>query len=169
MTSHAIKAEIAPKLTGRKVFLILACFFGTIVSADAVLVTSAVRTWSGTETTSPYRAGQLYNGELALARAQEKRHWTLTPTAGRELDGTLCVSVDLRDGSGLPLAGRGLVGVLERPTDKRADREIKFVEAEAGSYVAVIAGIAPGQWDLVVDVMEETERAFRRRTRMVLR
>jgi nitrogen fixation protein FixH len=161
-------AETGPKLTGRKVFLILACFFGTIASADAVLVTSAVRTWSGTEATSPYKAGQLYNGELALARAQEKRHWTLTPTIAREIDGALRISVDLRDGSGLPIAGRGIIGVLERPTDKRADREIKLVEAQAGSYVALTTGVAPGQWDLAVDVMEGTERVFRRRMRIVL-
>ncbi len=53
----------------------LAAFFGTIASADAVLVVSAVRTWSGTEATSAYKAGQLYNSELALARAQDARGW----------------------------------------------------------------------------------------------
>ena len=52
-----------PVLTGRKMFVIFACFFGTIATADAFLITSAVRTWSGTEANSAYKAGQLYNGQ----------------------------------------------------------------------------------------------------------
>jgi nitrogen fixation protein FixH len=126
-------------LTGRKVFVILACFFGTVASADTFLLTSAVRTWSGTEATSPYKAGQLYNRERALARSQDA------------------------------LSGRALAAVLERPTDQRADRKAPLVEAAAGFYVAVIGDVAPGQWDLVVDVLDGSDREFRRRARIVLR
>jgi nitrogen fixation protein FixH len=162
-------AASGPILTGRKVFLIFACFFGTIASADAVLILSAMRTWSGSEATSPYKAGQLYNSELARARVQDARHWTMTPSAGREPDGGTRIAVDLRDGEGQALTGRTLAAVLERPTDKRADRAVALLEGAAGSYLAVVDGLAPGQWDLVVDVLEGEERAFRRRTRLVLR
>ena len=40
------------ELTGRKVFLIFVLFFGTIASADAFLLFSAIRSWTGAETTS---------------------------------------------------------------------------------------------------------------------
>ncbi|HEY8380536.1 MAG TPA: FixH family protein [Microvirga sp.] len=159
----------ARPLTGRKVALVFGCFFGTIFAADAFLVTSAIRTWSGTEATSAYKAGQLYNGELALARAQAARGWTLALGAEREADGSVRLTVNARDGAGGPLAGRTLDVVLQRPTDQREDRKVTLAEGEAGAYMAVIEGIAPGQWDVVADVVERGERIFRRRTRTVLR
>jgi len=156
-------------LTSRKVFVILACFFGTVASADTFLLTSAVRTWSGTEATSPYKAGQLYNRERALALSQDARGWRLSLKAEREPDGAVRVTADARDAGGAPLSGRALAAVLERPTDQRADRKAPLVEAAAGFYVAVIGDVAPGQWDLVVDVLDGSDREFRRRARIVLR
>jgi nitrogen fixation protein FixH len=156
-------------LTGRKVFLILACFFGTVASADAFLVMSAVRTWSGTEATSAYKAGQLYNSELALARSQDARGWKVTLTAEREPDGALRLAAVAEDRDGKPLTGRALSAVLQRPTDQRADRRAALLERTAGSYVAVIEDVAPGQWDFLVDVLDGSEREYRRRTRVVLR
>jgi nitrogen fixation protein FixH len=146
MTADAQK----PVLTGRKMFAIFACFFGTIATADAFLITSAVRTWSGTEANSAYKAGQLYNSEFARAQAQEARGWRLDPVAIREADGTVHAS-------------------LERPTDKRGDRALDLTEAEPGTYAAVAHNLAPGQWDLVVDVVQDGERAYRRKTRVVLK
>lgn len=168
--AHQTTLQLPPRpLTGRKVALIFGCFFGTIVAADTFLVTSAIRTWSGTEATSAYKAGQLYNGELALARSQAARGWSLAMVAEREADGAVRLTVDARDGTGGPLAGRTLSVALQRPTDQREDRKVTLVEGVAGVYVAVLDGIAPGQWDLVADVVEGGERVFRRRTRTVLR
>ncbi len=156
-------------LTGRKVAWIFVLFFGTVASADAVLVVSAVRTWSGAETTSAYKAGQLYNREIALARAQEARGWTVQSTVARRPDGAALFSVELRDPSGRPLPGRTLDATLQRPADKRGDRVLVLREASPGTYAGVADGIAAGQWDLVVDVVEGDERAYRRKTRVVLR
>jgi len=156
-------------LTGRKVFLMFAVFFGTVALADSFLLVSAVRTWSGTDATSPYKAGQLYNSELALARSQDARGWALSIAAAREADGAVHVTAEARGADGAPLTGRSLAAALERPTDQRADRKAALVEGAAGSYGAAIEGVEPGQWDLVVDVLDGGERAFRRRTRIVLR
>src|SRR5688572_14573558 len=114
-------ANASGGLTGRKVFFILACFFGTIASADAVLVISAVRTWSGTEATSAYKAGQLYNSELALARSQDARGWSLALKTERESDGAVRLAAEVRDASGEALGGRKLTAVLQRPIDQRGD------------------------------------------------
>ena len=162
-------ANASGGLTGRKVFFILACFFGTIASADAVLVVSAVRTWSGTEATSAYKAGQLYNSELALARSQDARGWNLSLKTEREPDGAVRLAAELRDAGGKTLGGRTLTAVLQRPTDQRGDRKAALVEGAAGSYATVLEDVAPGQWDIVVDVIEEDERLYRRRTRVLLR
>jgi nitrogen fixation protein FixH len=157
-----------PVLTGRKVFLIFAGFFGIIASADAILITSAGRSWSGAETTSAYKAGQLYNSEIALAQAQDARGWTLSSQAARQADGSVRVSVQAKDRSGAPLVRQAVTATLQRPTDKKADQSVALGEIAAGSYGAVVMDLAPGQWDLVVDVVDGGERAFRRKTRVVL-
>ena len=162
-------ANPAGSLTGRKVFVILACFFGTIASADAVLVVSAVRTWSGTEATSAYKAGQLYNSELALARSQDARGWNLSLKAEREPEGMVRLAAEVRDARGRALGGHTVTAVLQRPTDQRGDRKAALVEGATGSYLALLADVAPGQWDIVIDVVEGDERLYRRRARVVLR
>jgi nitrogen fixation protein FixH len=159
----------AGTLTGRKVLLIFACFFGTIFAVNAWLVMAAVGSWTGMEADSPYRAGLLYNRELALARAESARGWTLTMHADRLPEGTTRVSAVARDAAGAALTGRTVSAVLERPTDKREDRAATLVEERPGVYAAVLDGVASGQWELVVDVLEEGERAFRRRSRIILR
>ena len=73
-----------------------------------------------------------------------------------------------KDQRGAPLSGRVITATLERPTDKRGDRTVDLGESVAGDYSGSVPDLAPGQWDLVVDVLEGGERAFRRRTRIVL-
>ncbi len=165
-----IHAEPAGRrLTGRKVLLIFIGFFGVIVSADTFLIVSALRSWSGAETTSAYKAGQLYNEEIRLARLQAERGWRIVPTVERAADGAASIVVDVRDRSGEPLGGRAIEASLQRPTDKRGDRSVALVEETHGRYRGALAPIAPGQWALVLDVVEGGERAYRRKSRVVLR
>ncbi|NNM75141.1 FixH family protein [Enterovirga sp. DB1703] len=157
------------RLTGRKVFLIFLAFFGTIFAADAFLLTSALRTWSGLEVRSPYQAGQRYNAELAGAREQEARGWTMDLDVRRAGDEEADVTAIARDRSGRPITGLAGRASLERPTDKRFDRAAGLVETERGTYRAVIEGALRGQWDLVVDFSDQHgERLFRRRSRVIL-
>lgn len=155
-------------LTGRRVLAILLAFFGTVAAADALLLVAATRTWSGLDVASPYRAGQLYGEEVRRARAQDALGWRLAMDATR-LPGTAAlVRATLADVAGRPLPGRTLAARLERPTDKRQDVAVPLAEAAAGSYAATVAALAPGQWDLVVEVAEPEGTALRRRRRIVL-
>lgn len=156
------------RLTGRKMFAIFAAFFGTIASADAFLVTSAFRTWSGLEERSPYQASQRYNAELRRARAQNARGWLLDGTVAREGRTGATVTLTLRDVEASPLSGRVLHARLERPTDKRADIAIAITEAAPGIYAGHLPTVPSGQWDLVMEVADEDGGAFRRRHRVVL-
>jgi nitrogen fixation protein FixH len=166
--SHHLQPNPPRGLTGRKVALIFAAFFGTIASADAFLVFSAVTSWSGTEATSAFKAGQLYNRELALARSQDASGWTVIAGARREEGGFVSIRADARDGDGRAIAGRTVTATLQRPTDQREDRKAALVEETPGAYAASVAGVPPGQWDLVVDILDRETRAFRRRVRLVL-
>ncbi|MCJ2012405.1 FixH family protein [Methylobacterium sp. J-076] len=154
-------------LTGRTILVLLAAFFGTVASADAVLVTSALRTWSGLEEASPYQASQRYNAELDRSRAQDALGWRLAASAAR-LASEAAITATLSDGEGRALRGRTLRARLERPTDKRFDVGIDLPEVSAGTYAARAGPVARGQWDLVVEVLGEDGVAFRRRHRIIL-
>ncbi|HEX2724411.1 MAG TPA: FixH family protein [Beijerinckiaceae bacterium] len=156
------------RLTGWHVLAILLTFFGTIAMADAVLIYSAVRSWTGAETTSAYRAGQLYNGERAQAQTQAALGWQVDARAERRPDDTVQVSVAARDQGGRPLTGVTWGAVLQRPTSQRDDRVVALRQG-AYAQVAIISDLAPGQWDLVVEGSRGGERAYRSKTRLVLR
>ncbi|MBY0296110.1 MAG: FixH family protein [Methylobacterium sp.] len=156
------------RLTGRRTFALFAVFFGIIASADAILVTSAVRTWSGLEEPSPYRASQRYNAALHAARAQDDRGWALESAVRREGRTGVALSVTLRDRDGTALDARTVQARLERPTDKRADLSVALAGAGAGTYAGRVGAVAGGQWDLVVEVHEDGAVAFRRKARVVL-
>ncbi|NGM37357.1 FixH family protein [Methylobacterium variabile] len=156
------------RLTGRKVLLIFVAFFGTVAGADAVLVTSAFRTWSGLDEPSPYQASQRYNAELRRAAEQDALGWRLDATVVRLPASVMSVNVTLADDGGKPVRGQSLQARLERPTDKRQDVGVDLVEISAGTYAARAEPVASGQWDLVVEVAGPKGGAFRRRHRIVL-
>jgi nitrogen fixation protein FixH len=164
--THA--ASISRRLTGWHVLSILLAFFGTIAVADAVLVYSALRSWTGVEATSAYRAGQLYNGELTQAQAQAMLGWQVEAKVERRPDETVQVSVAARDQAGRPLSGVTWSAILQRPTSQRDDRIVSLRQG-AYAHVAIMSGVAPGQWDLVVEGSRNGERAYRSKTRLVLR
>ncbi|MEE7491564.1 FixH family protein [Methylobacterium oryzae] len=156
------------RLTGRTILAIFAAFFGTVACADAVLVGSALRTWSGLEEPSPYQASQRYNAELLRSRQQDALGWHLTASAARLPAAAASITVTLADDAGHPLRGRTIRARLERPTDKRKDRRADLAEVGAGTYAARAESVERGQWDLVVEVVEGDGVAFRRRHRVVL-
>ena len=156
------------RLTGRKVLILFVAFFGTIASADAFLVTSAFRTWSGLDEPSPYQASQRYNAELRRAAEQEALGWRLDATAVRHSVAAASVNVTLVDDGGEPVGGKAVQARLERPIDKRQDLRVDLIEVSAGTYSARAEPVARGQWDLVVEVVGAKGVAFRRRHRVVL-
>lgn len=156
------------RLTGRKVLMIFVAFFGTVASADAFLITSAFRTWSGLDEPSPYQASQRYNAELRRAAEQDALGWRLDAIAIRNPMAIASINVTVADGEGKPVRGQSLQARLERPTDKRRDLRVDLIEVDAGIYAARAEPVARGQWDLVVEVVGPNGVAFRRRHRVIL-
>lgn len=168
-TIAPLRPSRAPgRLTGRKVLMIFVAFFGTVASADAFLVTSAFRTWSGLDEPSPYQASQRYNAELRRAAEQDALGWRLDATAVRHPVAVATVNVTLADEEGKAVRGQAVQARLERPTDKRQDLSVELNEVGAGTYEARAEPVARGQWDLVVEVVGPNGVAFRRRHRIVL-
>lgn len=169
MTPIAPSPRSGRGLTGRRVLAMFVAFFGTIAAVNVLLAYLAVRSWSGAETSSAYRAGQIFNAELAQARAQDALGWTFAMAATRDAGGDARLIVEAVDRAGAPLRGLRLHAMLQRPADQREDREADLAETVIGRYEGAAAGVAAGQWDLVVDANADGERIFRRKTRLLLR
>jgi nitrogen fixation protein FixH len=156
-------------LTGRTVLFLLLTFFGVVVGVNMVMATFAVRTLSGTEVDSAYRASLGFNSDIAAARAQAARGWQMAAHIEHAPDGVAALKVEARDPRGAPLGGLAISARLQRPTDKRADRLVALAEQDTGIYRGVADGVAAGQWDLVIEAHRGGERVFLSRNRVVLK
>jgi len=158
-------------ITGRTVFIATAAFFGVVIAVNLVMIKLAVDTLPGTEVDSAYRASLAYGGEIKAAQAQAQRQWRVSAHIERQADGEALVRVEARDRNGAPLVGLAFTGRLERPADKRGDKEIVLAEAGSGIYRGAVSGVTPGQWDLILESDAgggKGERLFLSRNRVIL-
>jgi nitrogen fixation protein FixH len=157
------------RLTGRAVLLYILAFFGVIVGVNLLMMKLAIDTMPGLEVDSSYRAGNAYNAEIAAARSQSARQWRVAGHLERLAGGRTFLEVEARDRSGAPLTGLRFSARLDRPIDKRADRSVALLEQGAGVYRGEAENLAPGQWDLVLEAAEGSERLFLSKNRVELR
>jgi nitrogen fixation protein FixH len=156
-------------LTGRAVLVCMLAFFGVIIGVNLLLMKLAIDTMPGLEVDSSYRAGNVYNAEIAAARSQSARQWRVAGHLERGADGRIFVEVEARDPGGAPRTGLAFSAHLERPTDKRADREVALLEQGLGTYRGETESLAPGQWDLVLEADRGSARLFLSKNRVELR
>lgn len=115
-----------------------------VVAVNAVMVTYALKSWSGLAVEKPYERGVNYNAVLAAQHRQDRLGWAVA-TAVRE--GRLEVRV-IGTG-GIPLEDLTLTGELERPVGRLEPVPLRFENAGNGVYVASLTGVTqPGQWDV---------------------
>jgi nitrogen fixation protein FixH len=129
-------------IEGRHVLLGLIAFFGVMFLANAIFVYFAVATFSGGDTSDPYRKGLHYNDTLKAAQLQEERGWQ-TEVA---YDGkTRRLTLSFLDQATAPVSGLQIVATLSRPATDKEDRRIVLKEASQGVYDATV-DIPPGLW-----------------------
>jgi len=155
-------------LTGAKVLAIVVAFFGVIIAVNATMTVLAVTTLSGTEVASAYSASLAYQREIDAAQRQNERHWNVSASAKRDAASNVSVSVDARDALGQPLKRLQINVALQRPVDKRFDRDAVLAEQAPGMYAVRFADVAAGQWDLVIEADTDGAAMFRSRSRIVL-
>src|SRR6516165_936910 len=138
------------ELTGWMVLGMALAFFAVIFGVNAYMTLKAVSTFGGVDTESSYLTGKMFERDVAMARAQDERHWQVeakvTPAAG----GDAVFDIVARDASGAALTGLTAIAQLERPTDRRLDRVVAVSEGTPGRFHGS-ATIPAGQWDLVID------------------
>ena len=155
------------QLTGWTVFGLMVGFFAVVFGMNAYMAHKAISTFGGVETESSYHTGQAFERDVAMAKAQDERHWqvdvkvTTAPAGGAVLD------IVARDAAGAPLTGLTTTALFARPTDRRLDRSLDVAESAPGRFRGNV-DIPAGQWDLVIDLSRHGERQFRSRNRVVL-
>ncbi len=132
----------AKRIEGRHVLMGLVAFFGVMLFANAIFVYFAVATFSGGDTSDPYRKGLHYNATLEEAERQAERGWRTEV----EYDGkTGRLLLSFLDKSAEPVTGLRLAATLSRPATDREDRAVKLAEVSQGVYAADVE-LAPGLW-----------------------
>jgi nitrogen fixation protein FixH len=155
-------------LTGRFVLIVTLAFFAVVIGVNVFMMHMAISTLPGTEVDSAYKASLAYQGEINAARDQDARDWKVDAKIERRPDGAAALRVEAHDRDGQPLTGMAFSGRLERPADQRDDKLITFAELQNGEYRGNLVGVAPGQWELVIEGDMQGKRVFLSRNRVIL-
>jgi len=165
---QALGADPERKLTGGMVLAGLIAFFGVIFTANGVLIHEALSTFSGLETDSAYHAGQTFERDVAMANAQDDRHWQVDANLLPASAGATLVDIHARDAAGAPLSGIDATIMLQRPTDRRLDHAVAVRQDAPGHFRGSADNVPAGQWDLVIELTRAGEQQFRSVNRVVL-
>jgi nitrogen fixation protein FixH len=156
------------ELTGRAVLLWLVGFFAVIFAVNGWLVQAATSTFGGLDTPSSYKAGQMFEGEIARAERQQALHWKVDGKLRRDGQGEAVLDISVRDAKGAPVTGLTADATLEHPATSQLDHVIHLARVGAGAFHGEGLGHT-GQWELVVDFYRDGARVFRSRSRVDLR
>ncbi|MDR3420634.1 MAG: FixH family protein [Xanthobacteraceae bacterium] len=156
------------ELTGWMVFSIIVSFFAVIIGVNAFMAHEALSTFRGVDTDSAYRAGQIFEHEVAMAKAQDAQHWQVEAKVTPAPGGSAALDIAVSDAAGAPLAGLTATAVFARPTDRGLDRSMAVSEDAPGHFHGS-ADISAGQWDLIIELSRQEQRMFRSKNRVVIR
>ena len=106
MSTHRKTRE----LTGKHVLFCLLGFFGVVFAVNGVLVKAAISTFGGVETSSSYKAGLMFEQEVARAGQQDELHWQVVGKLARDKAGEAVLDISARDAKGVPLTGHNRAG-----------------------------------------------------------
>ena len=75
--SHPVPATGAQpgQITGLMVLGFMIAFFAVIVGVNVFMAHAAISTFGGVEIDSSYHAGQMFERDVAMAKAQDAQHW----------------------------------------------------------------------------------------------
>ena len=134
-------------LRGWHVLAMLVAFFGVIIAVNVIFMTLAIGTFPGEDERRSYVQGIHYNDKLDERRAQAELGWRVGAALGADRDGPY-IEVVVRSHEDEPVYGLNVSGELRRPAESDSDKELQFVEAGEGRYVARLDELSNGAWRL---------------------
>lgn len=155
-------------LTGRQVLFIFLTFFITVTGVNALMVTFAIQTFSGEDVSAAYVKGLNYNATLAARESEAQSGYAIAANAVRTGETTKVTADITRAGGDIPV-DINVIATLRHPTNAHLDRVVPLSSAGNGQYAAEVAGLALGQWDLVIAIQQGDATLYEARTREWLR
>jgi len=140
-------------LTGRKVFLMFAAFFGVIIGVNLFMAYMAVGTFPGMDVKNSYVASQAFDDDRA---AQTALGWNVSVSYRA---GELQVAV-LND-AGQPADVAKLEALVGRPTHVRDDQTPDFQQRQGVFKASVTLG--SGLWNLRLNATSLDGTPFKQR------
>jgi len=140
--------------TGRKAASIIVLFFGVIIAVNGLMLTLAVQSFGGLVVANSYVASQNFNENIAAARAQPIRGWSLDLVTDAQ-----AVTLTVQDRDGAALRDLGITLTLARPTHGRETATLDLIEAAPGIYTAPVA-LSPGRWIATVTTADGQTRSL---------
>jgi nitrogen fixation protein FixH len=163
------RSERQPRIvTGRTVLICFLAFFGIVGAMNAVLIRAATSTFGGVDTENAYKAGLNFGHDIAAAAAQDALHWQVAGTVRLDANNAAVAELSVKDAGGRALAGLAVSGRLAHPANRNLDRTFAMEQTAPGRYRGIV-NAAPGQWDFIVEIDRQSERAFQSRTRVYLK
>ena len=155
------------RLTGWKVFFIIASFFGVIMAVNFVMAYYAIHTFSGMQTEKPYESGLAFNRAISEAKIQASRGWNVDVRMERAADGSVGMKVTLNDAASQPLDNLIIKAALRSPIDSKRDHLLSLVSEGQGKYSGVTSAEA-GQWDVAIVAEIDGATVYRSINRVIL-
>ena len=156
------------RLTGRQVLFGLLAFFGVVMAVNGTMLVLAIRTMPGVEVRSAYEASQRFNGELAARERQAALGWQASLHLSDAARGG-AFQLTIEDATGRPVEGLEGDVRFERPAAAGNDIARTLLPAGNGRYRAEMPALAPGQWELRLDLRQGGERVYRLSRRFEVR
>lgn len=155
------------QITGRFVLVSLVAFFAVVAIVNGIMMTIAIRTFSGVEARNGYDLSQAYNKEIARAREQAERHWQSSIVVVRD-NGPVEVSIGLKDAAGQPITALSVEAQFRHPSDRRLDQKVMLTERQPGQYAARRDQVSAGAWGISFTASRDGERVYSAETRVTL-
>jgi nitrogen fixation protein FixH len=154
-------------LRGAHVLIAIVAFFCVVIAVNAIMVYSAVSTYSGVVAAEPYRKGLHYNDRVLANERQQLLGWQDAFTVDRSGQ----IALTIRDVEGRSINGLDVQIIIGRPATNRHDTKVALIANAAGGYAAKVAPLQAGTW--IVTVEARTSAAdenpiFRARRRLWL-
>ncbi|MEM8951904.1 MAG: FixH family protein [Pseudomonadota bacterium] len=149
-TDSELPSTEAGVRSGRWIPWVFVGLFGIVLIANGTMITVAISTFTGMETTSPYKKGLSYNKRLDAAAAQEKLGWTASLDAEAGEDEMMIVTFALEDRDGMPVAAADITATIDRPLQDGLDQTVIFEETASGRYTATVDLPLKGQWEVAL-------------------
>ena len=152
---------------GWHVLASLVAFFCIVIGMNALMVYSAVSTYSGVVAAEPYRKGLHYNERIQADERQQRLRWE----TALSVEPTGKIALTFTDADGRRIQHLDVRLMIGRPSTNRQDRTVALVGDGAGYFSADVAPLSAGAWIAAIEARAsatDNEPIFRARRRLWL-